>query len=66
MPNVRIICAALACAAIALTAAPAMAQKMTKDQAFAACKQELGRGVSGDAFKQQMQACVKRKMSGRK
>jgi hypothetical protein len=65
MPGLRIIYIALACAAVALTAAPAMAQKMTKDQAFAACKQELGRGVSGDAFKQQMQACIKRKMQGK-
>jgi hypothetical protein len=66
MPSLRIIHIAVACIALGLMAEPAMAQKMTKDQAFAACKQELGRGVSGDSFKQQMQACVKRKMSGRK
>ena len=65
MPNLRIICITLACAAVGLPAAPAMAQKMTKDQAMTQCKQQVGRGSSPDSYKQQMQACIKRKMQGK-
>jgi hypothetical protein len=42
-----------------------MAQKMTKDQAFAECKKQVGRGTSADAVKQQMQTCMKRKLQGK-
>jgi hypothetical protein len=57
----------LACAAAVMTFMPAtaQAQKKTKDQAYAECQAELGRGTSGDARKQQFQACMKKKMQGK-
>ena len=65
MPSLRIVCIALACAVVGLPATPAMAQKMTKDQAMAQCKQQIGKGSSADSYKQQVQACIKRKMPGK-
>jgi hypothetical protein len=66
MRTLSMVAIASACAALVITSAPAVAQKKSKEQAYTECVAEMGgRGVSGDARKQQMQSCMKRKMRGK-
>jgi hypothetical protein len=61
-------CIVLACGALLVTG-PAAAQKSkkkTKQQAFTECQTEVGRGVTPSARQQEMQACIKAKMQGRR
>ena len=67
MSKLPMACVALACGAVLLTSVPAAPQsKMTKDKAFAECNAQIGRGADANSRRQQMQACIKAKMRGKR
>jgi hypothetical protein len=63
VPKLSTICAVIACAAAAMSVAPAVAQpKMTKQQAAAACRQEVGRGSMPGSQQREINMCIRGKM----
>ena len=63
MSKLLMTCTALACGAALVISIPAAAQsKMTKQQAVAACQQEIGRGTSAGGQQRELKMCVRAKM----